>query len=418
MNLPPPVVIIGAGLAGLSCAIALYDKGIPFVLVESTDRVGGRVSTDKLQGFTLDRGFQVLLTAYPECRKMLDYEKLKLSNFTPGALVFQGGHLHTVADPFRVPLAAIPTLLSPIGSLADKMKVWVLKEDLIDKPLADIFSRAETQTREELKKLGFSDEFVKRFFTPFFGGIFLESDLTTSSKMFEFIFSMFSQGHAALPADGMQAIPEQLVAKIPADSVLLNSRVINIGDDFVELDSGRVLKTRAIVVATDGPEANKLLQGVPPVDSHAVTCMYYEAAEAPIKEPMLVLNGEGKGKVNNVCVPSNVAPSYGNGKTHLVSVSVLGNPFSDDQAADTEVKTELQQWFGPQAATWRLLRIYRIVNALPDQKPPKLEKAQRDVQLQKGLFVCGDHRDNGSLNGALVSGKRAAEAVIAELSSN
>ena len=417
MNLPPPVVIIGAGLAGLSCAIALYDKGIPFVIVESTDRVGGRVATDKLQGFTLDRGFQVLLTAYPECKKMLDYEKLKLSNFTPGALVFQGGHLHTVADPFRVPLAVVPTLLSPIGSLADKMKVWVLKEDLIDKPLADIFSRGETQTREELKKLGFSQEFIQRFFTPFFGGIFLESDLTTSSKMFEFVFSMFSQGHAALPADGMQAIPEQLVSKIPADAVMLNSRVINVGDDFVELDSGRTLKARAIVVATDGPEANKLLKGVPPVESHAVTCLYYEAGEPPVKDPMLLLNGSGKGKVNNVCVPTNVAPSYGNGKTHLVSVSVLGNPFNDDQA-DTAVKNELQEWFGSNAATWRLLRIYRIVNALPDQKPPKLEKAQRDVQLSKGLFVCGDHRDNGSLNGALASGKRAAEAVIAELSTN
>ncbi len=413
MNLPPPVVIVGAGLAGLACAIELQDNNIPFVIVESSDRVGGRVATDKLQGYTLDRGFQVLLTAYPECKRMLDYSKLSLHNFTPGAEVFSGGKLHTVADPFRVPLAALPTLFSPIGSLGDKLKVWVLKEDLIEKSEAAIFAQSDMQTKDYLKKLGFSDDFIKRFFTPFFGGIFLENELTTSSKMFEFVFSMFSQGNAALPSGGMQAIPEQLVAKIPGDSIMLKSRVINIGDDFVELDSGTTLKARAIVVATDGPEAYKLVKGLPAIETHAVTCLYYEVAEAPIKSPILMLNGSGKGKVNNICVPSIVAPSYGNGKNHLVSVSVLGNPFQDDQIADVEVKTELQEWFGDIVQTWRLLRVYRVVNALPDQRPPKLEKPQRDVRLQPNLYVCGDHRDNASINGALESGLRTAKEIVA-----
>ena len=414
MSVPPPVVIVGAGLAGLACAIELQDNNVPFVIVESSDRVGGRVATDKLQGYTLDRGFQVLLTAYPECRRLLAYSKLDLHNFTPGAQVFSGGSLHTVADPFRVPASLFSTLMSPVGNIVDKLKVWMLKEDLIEQSPDAIFAKGEMQTKDALRKYGFSEDFIKRFFTPFLGGIFLENELTTSSKMFEFVFSMFSQGHAALPSAGMQAIPEQLVAKIPADLVMLKSRVINIGDDFVELDSGNVLKARAIVVATDGPEAWKLVKGLPANETHAVTCLYYEAGEAPIKQPMLLLNGEGKGKVNNVCVPSNVAPSYGNGKNHLISVSVLGNPFIDDQAADTEVKNELKEWFGGNVGTWRLLRAYRIVNALPDQRPPKLEKPKRDARIQPGLFVCGDHRDNASINGALESGTRTAKEIVAE----
>lgn len=416
MASPLPVVIVGAGLAGLACAIELQNNNIPVVIVESSDRVGGRLATDKLAGYQLDRGFQVLLTSYPECQRLLDFSKLKLSNFTPGALVFDGRSMQTVADPFRAPGSALSTLFSPIGSVADKLKVWMLKEDLIEKTPEQIFSQGEMQTKDALVKLGFSPAFIKQFFKPFFGGIFLEGDLTTSSRMFEFVFSMFSQGYATLPADGMQAIPEQLVSKIPLDTIMLNTRAIAIGDDFVELDSGVVLQARAIVVATEGSEACKLVKGLPPVETHAVTCLYYEAAEAPIKQPMLALNGSGKGKVNNLCVPSMVAPSYGNGKNQLVSVSVLGNPFPDDQTADQEVKAELKEWFGEIVSTWRLLRMYRVVNALPDQKPPKLENPHRDVRIRKGLFVCGDHRDNASINGALISGKRAATEIVAESS--
>ena len=385
---------------------------MPFLLVEGSDRVGGRLATDKLGGFLLDRGFQVLLTAYPECRRLLDYTKLKLNNFSAGSLVWSGGGLQTVIDPFRDPGSALATIFAPVGSFGDKMKVFTLKEDLLNKPVDEIFKQSSSSTIDALKKYGFSDDMIKKFFKPFMGGIFLESDLKTSSKMFEFVFSMFSQGYAALPSDGMQAIPEQLVAKIPADHVRLKTKVIAIGDNFVETDNGEKIEARAVVVATEGTEAGKLIKGFPHVDTQAVTCLYFEAPEAPIKQPILILNGEGKGLVNNVCVPTNVAPSYGNGKSHLVSVSVLGNPFPDDGTADVAVKKELMEWFGSDVATWRLLRIYRVVNALPAQPPAVLEQPRREVRLQKGLYVCGDHRDNASINGAMESGRRTAREIL------
>jgi protoporphyrinogen oxidase len=413
MSVPLPVVIVGAGLAGLACAIELQDSNVPFLVIEGSDRVGGRLATDKVSGFTLDRGFQVFLTAYPECRRLLNYEKLKLHNFAAGALVWSGGSLQTVVDPFRDPAQAFATLFAPIGSLVDKMKVWTLKEELLHKSIDDIFSQKSTTTLESLRKRGFTEEMITKFFKPFLGGIFLERDLTTSSKMFEFVFAMFSEGFAALPADGMQAIPEQLVAKIPSDHVMLNTKVIGIGENFVEIDTGVKIEASAIVIATDGSEAGKLVKGFPNVETRSVSCLYYEAFAAPIKQPILVLNGEEKGLINNLCVPTNVSESYGNGKSHLVSVSVLGTPFQDNDTADHAVKKELKQWFGDDVSTWRLLRLYRVVNALPDQPPSVLEKPKREVRLQKGLYVCGDHRDNASINGALESGRRTAQELIA-----
>jgi protoporphyrinogen oxidase len=411
METPPPVIIVGAGLAGLACALELKQRNIAALIIEASDRVGGRVATDKVDGYLLDRGFQVLLTAYPECQKLLDYQKLQLGNFTPGALVFKDDQLHTVADPTRVPLQLFTTLASPIGSALDKMKVWLLKEDLLEKPLDKIFSQNETQTIDELKKLGFTHQFIESFFRPFLGGIFLENKLTTTNKMFEFVFNMFSKGQAALPAAGMQAIPEQLATKLGTSSIRLKTKVAKLGDGFVELESGEKLKASAIVVATEGTDASKLLDDFPVIETRAVTCLYYEASKAPIKQPMLILNGQGKGLVNNVCVPTNVCASYGNGKGHLVSVSVLGNPFETDESANDTVKSELKTWFGSDVEGWRLLAVYRVLNALPDQTPPKIENPERPVKLESKLFVCGDHRDNASINGALVSGRRAAQAV-------
>lgn len=411
METPPPVVIVGAGLAGLACALELKQRNIPALVIEAADRVGGRVATDKVDGYLLDRGFQVLLTAYPECQKLLDYQKLQLSNFTPGAMVFKDGQLQTVADPTRVPLELFATLASPIGTTLDKMKVWLLKEDLVEKPVDKIFSQKETQTVDELNRLGFSREFIESFFRPFMGGIFLEKKLTTTSKMFEFVFNMFSKGFAALPAGGMQAIPEQLAAKLGTSSIRLKTKVVKLGDDFVELESGEKLKASAIVVATEGTDASKLVNDLPTIETHSVTCLYYEAQKAPIKQPMLILNGQGTGIVNNVCVPTNVSPSYGSGKGHLVSVSVLGTPFDTDEVANDTVKSELKSWFGSDVDGWKLLAVYRVHNALPDQTPPKIETAERPVKLDSKLFICGDHRDNASINGALVSGRRAAQAV-------
>lgn len=413
MSNAPDVLIVGAGLAGLCCARRLQESGVSFQILEASETIGGRVRTDHVEGFLLDQGFQVLLTAYPEAQRVLDYAALALRPFYPGALVRYGGAFHRIADPWRRPREMLRTACSPIGTLGDKIKVARLRRRLLAGTLADLFQRPETSTLEALQGAGFSAAIIDRFFRPFFGGIFLERDLRTSSRMFDFVFRMLALGDTALPAAGMQAIAAQLAASLPTTAIRRQARVSAVRAQRVTLASGEELHARAIVVATEGPEAARLLPGVPTPGSRSVTCLYFAAAQPPLSEPILVLNGEPTGIINNMCVPSLVAPSYAPPGAALVSVTVLGNPYQDDRTLEQIVRAQLAEWFGAAVHQWRHLRTYRILHALPEQSPPAL--TLREPQLDPGLFLCGDHRDTASINGAMASGRRAAEAVLAAL---
>ncbi|WP_439630203.1 NAD(P)/FAD-dependent oxidoreductase [Gemmata sp.] len=408
------VVIVGAGLAGLCCARELHRRGVRFRLLEAADGVGGRVRTDVVDGFRLDRGFQVFLTSYPEAQQVLDYPALRLKSFLPGALVRAGGAFHTLTDPWRRPVAAVRSLLAPVGSLSDKLRVARLRSRALKGSVADRFRDPETTTLEALKGNGFSDTMIERFFRPFLGGIFLEPELSTSSRMFQFVFRMFSRGEACLPADGMEAIPRQLAAGLPPESIRLGARVERVGPDAVRLDTGEELRARAVVVATEGAAAARLLGGDIPAAAQGVTCLYFAAPRPPVARPVLVLNGEGRGPVNNLCVPTAAAPTYGPAGASLVSATVLGTPPDEDRLR-AEVREQLAGWFGPAVGDWLHLRTYRIPYALPRQAPPALAEPERPVRWRPGVYVCGDHRDNASINGAMVSGRRAAEAVSADL---
>lgn len=409
------VIIIGAGLAGLCCARRLQEEGVPFLLLEAADAAGGRMRTDEVEGFLLDRGFQVLFTAYPEATRTLDYAGLDLKPFYPGALVRHGGRFHRLADPWRRPFDGIRTLFSPAGTLADKIRMAALRRRVRNTALEDLLQRPETSTRETLQAAGFSTKIITRFFQPFFGGIFLEAELETSSRMFDFVFRMLASGETALPARGMGSIPAQLAAALPATAVRWHCRVNRITANTVTLDTGERLTARAIVIATDGPEATRLWPELPAVPMQRVLCFYYAAQQAPLEEPILLLNGEGDGPVNNVCVPNLVAPDYAPAGAHLISATVLNTVLQDEKQLELSVRMQLAKWFGVQAQRWRLLKIYRLAHALPRQLPPALQPPQRPVRLRPGLYVCGDHRDNASINGAMVSGRRAAAAILAEL---
>ena len=413
--MPLPVVIVGAGLAGLSCALQLHEKDVPFVICEASDRIGGRILTDKHQGFTFDRGFQVLLSAYPECQNVLDYDSLDLHSFYPGALIWVNGRLHKVGDPFRKPWDCLPTLFAPVGSLVDKIKIAMLRRDLVGMSMDEIFAHRDRQTKAFLGEYGFSEDIIFRFFQPFLSGVFLERDLRTSSKMFEFIFAMFARGDACLPAQGMAAIPAQLAGRLPQGAIRLNSKVHSLQEGLLLVGAGEKIQARAIVIATEGPEAARLLTNFPPVRTHSVTCLYYAAEKPPVSEPILILNGDGHGRVNHVTIPSNVCPSYAPEGSSLICVSVLGTPFDSEAEADQIVRAELELWFKGQASNWRYLRGYAINDALPDQAAPLLESPQRSVKFRPGIYVCGDHRDNGSINGALASGRRAGETIVKDI---
>jgi phytoene dehydrogenase-like protein len=413
----PDVVIVGGGLAGLACARHLQQHSISFQIIEASDGLGGRVRTDRVSGFLLDRGFQVLQTAYPEAQKVLDYAKLDLHRFFPGAVIHIDDQSHRVADPVRVPLAAFEALFSPIGTMSDKFRLLALRQRLRRQSIDSIFKSEERTTLDALQREGFSPTIVSTLLRPFLRGIFLEKGLKTSSRMFEFVFKMFADGHGALPANGMGAIPDQLASTLPSESVRLNTKVVSVSPNSVTLEYGEQLKPRAVVVATEGPEACRLIPELKPVISCSTTCMYFVADYNPLGSPILALNGDGSGVINNLCVPSSVAPSYAPAGSSLISVSILGIPEEDNKKLETTVRSQLRSWFGPEVDSWRIFRTYRIRHALPSQAFPALAQPQRPVRMQQGLYVCGDHRDTASIHGALVSGRRAAETILKDFAS-
>ena len=408
-------LVVGGGLAGLSCARRLADRGLAVRLFEASDAVGGRVRTDREGGFLLDRGFQVFLTAYPEARSQLDYDALDLRAFDAAALVRLGDAFARVSDPLRHPLDLPKTLAAGVGTLGDKLRIVRTRMAVTGGPPERLWTRPECSVEEALReRYGFSDEIVERFFKPFFGGILLDRDLEhSSSRAFEFLFRMFAEGRAALPAAGMQAIPEQIAAALPADSVRLNTRVAEVAAGAVVLQGGERVEARAVVVATDGAEAAYLLDGLASPGSRASTTVYWAADAPPVDAPVLVLDGDGEGPVNSVAVPSNVAPTYAPEGQALVSAALVGNPHRTDAEVETAARAQLRRWFGAAVDRWRFLRLYRVLHALPDLE--RLDPPERDLRLAGGLYVTGDWRRNGSIDGALVAGRHAADAVLTDL---
>ncbi|WP_251961091.1 protoporphyrinogen/coproporphyrinogen oxidase [Salinibacter ruber] len=411
----PDVLVIGAGLAGLNCARHLHERGLTVQVVEATDRVGGRVRTDTVDGFRLDRGFQVLLTAYPETQRELDYDALDLHPFHDGALVRYNGRFQRVADPRRHPWDAPRTVLARIGTLADKLRVLRLRQALADRSIPAIMKQEERPTIEVLReRWGFSSVMIDRFFRPFLGGIFFDRALQASSRMFEFVFKMFAEGRTVLPAGGIDRIPAQMRRDLPDEAVRLNTRVEAIDEQTVTLATGNALEAPHVVVATEAPAANRLVSDVSPTEGRSTICLYYDAPRSPLDDPFLVLNGEGVGPINNLAVPSDVAPGYAPDDRALVSVVVVGTPAEDEAALQRSVRAQLIDWFGLEAGGWTHLQTQQLPYALPEQAPPFLSPHERPVRRRRGLYVCGDHRRTASLNGALAAGRAAADAVWAD----
>lgn len=408
------VIIVGGGLAGLCCALQLHRDKIPFLILEGSNAVGGRVRTDLHEGFLLDRGFQIFLTAYPEAQAVLNYEKLQLKPFYPGSIVWKSGQFHKMADPFRKPIDALISLFNPVGNVHDKFAVAGLRQDILDDSNDD--TKCDTgDTLSMLKQRGFSDEMIKSFFRPLFAGIFLENKLETSNEVFNFVFKMLAKGDNVLPSAGMQAIPAQIAQQLPAENICLLHKVARVDGNSVKMNTGEVFEGKAVVIATEEPECRRLLGLAENISYRSQTCLYFSADEAPFDEPVIALNGESSGIVTNFAVVSNVSPNYAPPGKVLLNAVITGDSKMDDNQLEATVRDQLKSWFGTQVNDWKHLRTYRVKYSLPDQTQEARLRVDRSSRCGNSLYYCGDYLENGSINGAMKSGRKVAELVKSEI---
>ncbi len=398
------VLIVGAGLTGLNAAHACQRAGIETVLVEGSDGPGGRVRTDVVDGYRLDRGFQILLTAYPEARVALDYDALDLRAFNPGAKIRKGATFHTLGDPLRRPRDLPATVRAPIGTLRDKLAILGFRRQVGRAPLPDIWTAPPTTARQRLADLGFSDAMVEDFFSPLFGGITLDPDLAGTSRVLDFVFKMMSAGDAVVPANGMGAISDQLAAGLGAVDVRYDSAVSSLDGTTAQLADGSTIRAERVIIATD-MSAAATLSGVVDRGWKGVTSVWFGADVAPERGPTLLLNADG-GTVNSVAVMSEVSPSYAPPGRSLIVASA---PSTDAGVAEA-ITADLRGWFGGVVDTWDTLRVDRIEHAQPKQAPG--DAAGGVVQVAENVVVAGDFRQDASINGALRSGAQAAHAIL------
>lgn len=416
MSATARVIIVGAGLAGLACALHLVRRGIACTVVEASDEVGGRARTDRVDGFQLDRGFQVLLTGYPEAANVLDYCGLRLHSFYPGALVRHAGGFHRISDPLRRPQDLFSSLTGPIGSWRDKLTILRLRQDALNHRVCAQAGGGDRTTLEALQAYGLSPAMRERFLRPFLGGVFLDQSLSTPCRIFEFVWAAFSRGAIALPEAGMGAIAAQLASSLPAGSIRLGAPVAELDAKQLILGSGERLSADALVLATDYATTARLRgEPVPVAPGRPSTTLYFEAAAPPVSGPWLLLNGEEQGPIGTACVLSEVAPTYAPAGRALISVSLSEQAAWVGEDQQPAVRAQLRDWFGATVDGWRHLRTDHISRALPPIALLGAQQGSASPRLRPGLYQCGDYCETGTLDGALLSGRHAADAILADL---
>lgn len=400
--------IIGAGVSGLIAAKVLEDNGFKPTIIEATDRVGGRVKTDIVEGYQLDHGFQVLLTSYPAAQKYINFDALELQHFLPGAAIFQNGTQKKLGDPLRNLSLLLPTLFSGIGSISDKVKILKLNLLLKKTTLDAIFTKQEKSTYNYLKDFGFSQEMIDSFFKPFFSGIFLEEQLETSSRMFEFVYKMFGEGTAALPKSGIEAIPQQLKSNLKQTKFVFNTKVKTLEENKIILANGSELESDYTIIATENSEMlqnNRTLK----TDWKSCEALYFETTSKKIDKKLIGLIAEKETFINNIFYHTNLETKL-QGEKELLSVTVVKEHNFNMEQLQSQVELELKKYCGIE--NLRFLKSYRIPKALPKLLNLKYELSPSETQFSNSIFLAGDVQLNGSLNAAIIAGERAALGIV------
>lgn len=413
-------MIVGAGLAGLTCAKVLRQSGRKVLILEKQVVPGGRVRTNRHpEGFLLDHGFQVLFTAYPAAQRHLSLSRLKLRAFTPGALIAKNGKTYAIADPLRATAYLGRSLTLPLFGMRDKLRAFSLAVSLRRTATEAIFNAPDQTTEHYLRQAGFSQRYLDTFIRPFYGGIFLDRSLSTSSSAFRFTYKMLSQGETVLPAGGMQEIPDQLAKALPADSfhygVAVNQILYEQGRAVgVLAEDGLQIDAEAVVVATDPENAARLLD-MPSIPHQAVpcTCAYFATSTSLYSERLIVLNANSDAYVNNLVQLDNVAPEYAPEGRHLLSLTILGADPGDDEQVERRCRQDLALIFPTKSMEeLRLLRIVRTPFAQFAQPPGIYAMLADNTTPTNNVFLASEATHSSSIQGALSSGERAAQLLL------
>ncbi len=409
------VAIIGAGIAGLKCALLLKESGIDVQVFDRQAHVGGRMVTERVNGFLIDQGFHVMQTAYPTSQRTFDFESLGAQSFEPGALVVKKRKnkvkIWRLADPFRRPFQGVMSGLSGFTSPFNLLRVALLRSKVRKGSLSNVYSEGDDTSENWLLERGFSSSMVDEFFHPLFSGIFLENELRTSERMFRFVFRMMSKGDMILPREGIAAAPLSLADSLGFERIHLNSDVQHI-DDFTISINDEQQNFDAVVLAYN-PHREE--------SNRHVWTLHFDAPKSPLKSKHILLNGNVKTKnqlIAHVAVPSDIQPSYAPQGRSLVTVTVVGEAaqnlgISSESEIQSKTVQELRDWFGSQVDTWGLLAVQHIEHALPEISADS--GLSMNPKIRKNSFECGDHMMHGSLEGALLSAEKTAQQVLESL---
>ncbi len=427
LDAPKPVVIVGAGIAGLVCAIEVHRAGRPVVVLEKATDVGGRVRSSIVDGFVLDHGFQVLFTAYPTLSKYLDLDALALRRFLPAAHIVKDGRVSLIGDALRDPTLLLDTIFARAVSIGDKLRLLALRRFAQQLSVDDCFAArfANVSTRAFLESRGFASPAIDGFFAPFYGGILLDRTLATSASILLFTFKMLGAGDAAVPARGMGAIAAQLTAQLPRDAVRLGVAVRALSVDGgrvcgVSLDDGSRFDACDVVLATDPPAAAVLARTANlaldiPSGALGCTTLYYTAERTPLPGKALWLNADVDAVIGHVVTISDVAPEYGDGRP-LIAATAVGAPATlPDDALDVAARREISAMAAvvgdTVATTLTRLAIWRVPYAQFAQ-PPGWQNTRLTIACGiPGLWRASEVLHSSSLEGAARGGQMAARAL-------
>ncbi|AWW39939.1 NAD(P)/FAD-dependent oxidoreductase [Streptomyces cadmiisoli] len=439
------VVVVGAGVAGLAAAHRLTSAGVTTTVLEAAPCAGGRMATEKVDGFRLDRIGRLLFTSYPELRLAPGLDALALRLFAPGVLLHSDGRrqragataggrsargaLHAVralASAPRVPPArgvrALPSAAprpsavprgragAPLGTAVDQARLGAALARIGSMPVDRLLARPDSPARQALAARGLPARTLDGFVRPLLAALLCDPDLTTSSRCADLALRAFAAGRTGIPEGGAEALPELLAQGLPPGTVRTGVRVTSVATTSVTTAEHGEFRCRAVLVATDARTAAELLPGLRVPDFHPVTVVHHTTDEPPGTGASLLLDADRGGPVAHTAVVSAVDPTRAPAGRALVSSTVLGTPPAD---VDTAVRMHLARIYGTSTSRWETLAVHHTPEAVPAMRPP--HDLRRPVRLMAGLYVCGDHRDTSSVQGALHSGRRASAAILADL---